>query len=415
MTSRLRSSEGFRALGHRGYRLYFVGMLARGTGVWMQFIAIPWLAVEQGATPVQVGIISAFLFLPALFISPFGGVMADRVNRASVLLAAQVGAALHAFLLLVLVLTGNAGIEVLAIFGLLFGSLIAMELPVRQSFLTHLVPPDQVTSAVSLHATAWNMTRFLGPAVAGLLIATVGIAACFVVATVASVLVASSIVVLRGFTRHQRSVPSSETSVLGALTDGIRFAAASPRIRWALLILSSGGILGVQAFQTLAPLYVSQTLGLGGGAYGAFMSAWGGGALIGTFAVTILGRGDRRLWLVCGAASLAGLLAALALTRWPPAAYAIALGLGIAQISLIQNAMITVQQSATDEFRGRVMGLYATVFQGTNPLGAMLAGVLAATVGISGAMLVGATGLGVMAILATLGMSMLPVRSRTGT
>ena len=93
MTALGRGSEGFLALRHRGYRIYFAGMLARGTGVWMQFIAIPWLAVEQGATALQVGIVSACLFVPALFIAPLGGVMADRVDRLTVLLAAQFGAA----------------------------------------------------------------------------------------------------------------------------------------------------------------------------------------------------------------------------------------------------------------------------------------------------------------------------------
>jgi predicted MFS family arabinose efflux permease len=253
---------------------------------------------------------------------------------------------------------------------------------------------------VSLHATAWNITRFLGPAIAGGLIATIGVAACFAVAAGASVLVAASVVVLRGFRRHARAVPSGGGSVLGALRDGVRFASANTQIRWAMLVLAAAGVLGVQAFQTLAPLYVSQTLGLGGGAYGAFLAAWGGGALMGTFAVTLFARGDRRRLVVAGAFALSALLGALAFTRWPPASFALAAGLGVAQISTIQNAMITVQQAATDQFRGRVMGLYTTVFQGTNPIGAFLAGAIAETFGIAEAMLAGAGGLAAVAVLA---------------
>ena len=400
MNATVSRRDGFRALRHRGYRIYFAGILARGTAVWMQFIAIPWLAVERGATPLELGVVSACLFLPTIFVAPLGGVVADRVNRSAVLIATQVGGAVHAVLLALLVSSGAVDIPLLAVFALLFGVLSAAELPVRQSYLTDLVPPDEISSAVSLHATAWNITRFFGPGVAGLLIATVGIAACFGVAAVACVLVAVSVVVLRTFDRHRRRLPAPDGSVLGALRDGVRFAAGKPRLRWALILLSSGGILGIQAFQTLAPLYVSQTLRLGGGAFGGFMSAWGAGALAGAFVVTMFGHGDRRRWLLVGAASLATLLAALSFTRWPPAAFAIAAGLGLAQISLVQNAMITVQQSATDEFRGRVMGLYVTVFQGTNPLGAILAGALGGTVGISGAMLVGAAGLGAVALAA---------------
>jgi MFS family permease len=390
--------EGFRALRHRGYRIYFAGMLARGMSVWMQFIAIPWLAVERGAAPLELGIVSACLFLPTIVVAPMGGVVADRVNRSAVLLATQVGGAIHAVSLAGLVAAGVMDLPMLAVFALLFGVLSAAELPVRQSYLSDLVPPDELSSAVSLHATAWNITRFLGPGVAGLLIATVGIEACFGVAAIACVMVAASIVVLRGFDRHRRVMAPVAGSVFGALRDGMRFAAGQPRIRWALVLLSSGGVLGIQAFQTLAPLYVLQTLGLGGGAFGGFMSAWGAGALVGAFGVTIFARGDRRRWLIAGAASLATLLALLSFTRWPPAAFAIAAGLGLAQISLVQNAMITVQQSATDEFRGRVMGIYVMVFQGTNPLGAILAGTLGGTVGISGALLVGAVALGAVAI-----------------
>jgi len=393
-------NEGFRALRHRGYRIYFAGMLARGTAVWMQFIAIPWLAVERGAGPLQVGIVSACLFLPTLFIAPLGGVLADRVNRSAVLIVTQVGGAVHALALLVLVAAGAVDLPLLAVFALLFGVITAAELPVRQSYLTDLVPREEVSSAVSLHATAWNITRFLGPGLAGLLIATVGIEACFGVAAGATVLVATSVIVLRTFDRHRRSTPQLEGSILGALVDGVRYAAAEPRIRWALVLLSSGGVLGIQAFQTLAPLYVSQTLGLGGGAFGGFMSAWGAGALVGALAVTTFGRGDRRRWLLVGASALSVLLAALSLTRWPPAAFALAGGLGLAQISLVQSAMITVQQAVTDDFRGRVMGLYATVFQGTNPLGAVLAGALGASVGIQGAMFVGAIALGGVSLIA---------------
>jgi MFS family permease len=404
LTATFRRNEGFRALRHRGYRIYFLSMFARGTGIWMLFVAIPWLAVERGATPFELGLVSGSLFLPALFIAPLGGVMADRVDRTAIMLATQLGGAIHALVLLLVVASGVADIGVLILFSLLFGVFTAVELPVRQSYLTDLVPAEDVSSAVSLHATAWNSTRFLGPGLAGVLVATVGVIACFAVVFVASLAVGLSTIVLRGFRRHARSVPQRAGSVLGALRDGIRFASADRRIRWALVVLSSTGILGIQAFQTLAPLYVSETLGLGGGGYGAFMASWGAGALVGTFVVTMFARGDRRRWFVAGAGTLAVLLAALAMSSWPPASFALAGALGLAQISTIQNVMITVQQATTDEYRGRVMGLYGTVFQGTNPIGAVLAGVLAGMVGVSGAMLVGAAGLGAVALAAAVRM-----------
>jgi MFS family permease len=400
MTATFMRSEGLRALSHRGYRIYFYGMLARGTGAWMQLVAIPWLAVELGASAVELGIVTACLFLSTFLIAPFGGVLADRVNRGAVLMVTQLGAGVHAAALFGLTATGLIEIPMLAVFALLFGLLVAVELPVRQAFLTEFVPPEEITSAVSLHATAWNLTRFVGPAVAGLLIATLGVAACFAVSAISALGVIWSLVVLVRFRHHRRTRITQAAGILRSLADGVAFAAREPRVRWAMAILAAGGILGIQSFQTLAPLYVADTLEFDGGAFGAFMSAWGAGALAAAFVVTLLARGDRRVWLIAGLSALAVLLGGLALTTWAPAAYVMATCLGFAQIAVVQNALVMVQYATTDEYRGRLMGLYTTVFQGTIPFGAVLAGGLAGMVGVSGAMLVGAIGLAVVAILA---------------
>jgi predicted MFS family arabinose efflux permease len=167
-----------------------------------------------------------------------------------------------------------------------------------------------------------------------------------------------------------------------------------------MAILAASGILGIQAFQTLAPLYVADVLALGGGAFGAFMSAWGAGALVAAFAVTVLARGDRIRWLIGGLVALSILLAAIAVIAWAPAAYVFAALLGFSQIAVVQNSLVTVQVASTDEVRGRVMGLFTTVLQGSNPFGALLAGILAAAFGVQGAMLVGATGLALVAFAA---------------
>lgn len=400
MTATLMRSEGLTALRHRGYRIYFYSMLLRGTGAWMQLVAIPWLAVELGASPVELGIVTACLFLSTFLIAPFGGVLADRVNRGAVLMVTQLAAGLHAAALFGLTATGVIDIGMLAVFALLFGLLVAIELPVRQAFLTEFVPPDEVTSAVSLHATAWNLTRFVGPAIAGLLIGTVGVEACFAVAGISALGVIWSLVVLTRYRHHRRPQPPQSVSILRSLLDGVRFALGERRVRWAMAILAAAGILGIQSFQTLAPLYVADTLQFDGAAFGAFMSAWGAGALVAAFAVTLLARGDRAAWLIGGLGALAVLLAGLALTSWAPAAYLIAACLGFSQIAVVQNSLVTVQHATTDEYRGRLMGLYTTVFQGTIPFGALLAGALAGMLGVSGALLVGAVGLAAVAILA---------------
>lgn len=398
MTAAVMRSEGLVALRHRGYRIYFYGMLARGTGAWMMLVAIPWLAVELGATPLELGVVTACLFASTILIAPFGGVLADRVNRESVLIVNQLASVAHAAALFGLTVAGAIDIGMLAVFALVFGFMVAIELPVRQAYLTEFVPPDEVTSAVSLHATAWNVTRFIGPAVAGALIGTLGVAACFAVAGVSALVVTVALIVLSRSRHHRRPRSAPTGGVLHSLIGGVRFALSEPRVRWAMAILAGAGILGIQSFQTLAPLYVADVLVLGGGAFGAFMSAWGAGALVAAIAVTVLARGDRARWLIGGLGALTVLLAALALTAWAPAAYVIAALLGFAQIAVVQNTLVTVQFAATDEYRGRLMGLYTTVLQGSIPFGALLAGGLAAIFGVSGAMLAGAAGLGLVAI-----------------
>lgn len=393
-----RRSDGFRALRQPGYRIYFVSMLIRGSAVWMQLVAVPWYALQLGASPAQLGLIVGLQFLPSLVLSPIAGVVADRLDRARVLLTTQTGAFVNAGAFTLLAVTDQGSLVLVALLALMFGTLNAIELPARQAYLTELVPKEDVTSAVSLHATAWNTTRFVGPGVAGLLIATVGVAGAFAASLSMAIGVAGSILILERF-RHPLPTPTGERgSILASLAEGARFSFHEPRIRWPLVYVAATGMLGIQAFQTLSPLYVSRELGLDGGAYGAFMALWGGGAVAAAYLVTMYAHGDRWRWLIGGGAGLAGLLGVLAVVGSPIVAFVVVIALGFAQIAVAQNALVTVAQAAPDAMRGRVMGLYTTIFQGTSPFGAFFAGWLAEQVGVRLAMATGAALLGLVVL-----------------
>ena len=395
-----RMPAGFHALTHPGYRLYFVGMLLRGTAVWMQLIGLPWLAVELGATPFELGVVTAAQTLPFLAIAPVGGVIADRVNRARVLTLAQIGVFLQSIAMVGLIVSDSATIPILVVMGAISGTLIAFELPVRQTYLVDLVPPADVTSAVSLHSTAFNTTRFVGPGIAGILIATIGVQAVFATAAVFALGVAVTILLGERSKPHQRPPATSHESIRKEFIEGARYAAGHAQIRTALLFVAAASIFAIQAFQTLAPLFVSEVLGLQGGAYGAYMAAWGAGAVVAAYVVTLLAHGDRRRWLFGGATALAILLAILSRTTWPPLAFALAALLGAGQIALVTNALVSVQYAVTDALRGRVLGFYTTLYQGTSPIGALFAGVLASVVGVQNAMLGGAAALGLAILVA---------------
>jgi MFS family permease len=373
-------------------------MLARGIAVWVQLVSIPLLAVQLGATPAELGLVTALLFLPMLFVGAVGGVLADRVDRGRALVLTQSGSVLLSLGLWWLIATEHVNLASLALMAVWFGLITALELPLRQSYLSELVPRDDLTSAVSLHATAWNTTRFIGPVVAGILIAVVGMAWTFMFAALAAVAVTLSVAWTDRYRLPGHEREPTTASVVEDLREGARFAMGEPTIRWSLFLVAAAGVLGIQAFQTLAPLYGPVELQLTPGAYGSFLGLWGLGAVLAAVVVTAFARGDRRRWLITGTLAMAGALGALGLAQLVPIAYLLALALGFAQIALIQNCMVSVQSVTPDPLRGRVMGIWVTVFQGSAPAGALLSGVLAQLAGVRGAIVMSAVALALVGV-----------------
>ena len=375
-------------------------------------VTVPWLATQLGASPAELGVITALLFLPTLFIGALGGVMADRVERRSVLLVSQLAASALAVGLSLVSAAGVATLVIVGFAALLFGILTAIEIPVRQAYLTELVPREDVASAVSLHATAWNTTRLLGPVVAGLIIASAGVAATFLFAAVVALGMAATVPWMDRYRQAGRHREGATSGILADLREGASFAVREPVVRWPLVLVAGLAIFGMGFFVTLAPLYVPQVLGLGAEAYGAFVGATGAGALVAAIVVTALARGDRRPWLIGGMLVIAALMAGLAVVGLTPAAFVLAFAFGAAQIALAQNALVSVQSATPDALRGRVMGIWVMVFQGFSPFGSLLAGWLAEVAGIREAMLVAAGALAVIGLVAAYALRHVPWERR---
>ena len=392
---------GYRALKHAGFRIYFIGMLFRGASMWMPLVAIPWLAVELGASPAEVGLVTGFFFVPTLFVGPMGGVLADRVNRRNAMIVSQVFATFLSLSLFLLVLGGLQTLPLLMVFSAGFGLLIAVEVPIRQAFMTELIPRSDLSSATSLHATAWNLTRLLGPVLAGALIASFGSASPFLVSAVASALVAVSFVWMDRYRRPGRGRTDRVGTILGDLREGLGFVAGNPVVRLSLVSIFTAATFGMATFTTLAPLYATEELGLGADGYGAFLGASGAGAFAAALVVTTFARGDRRNWLIGGMFSIAGLVGLVAVAQSVSVVYVLAFGLGAAQISLGQNALVSVHGATPDDLRGRVIGVWVMAFQAASLVGAFFAGLVADVVGVRTAMLAGAVVLAVIALGAT--------------
>ena len=392
--------RGFRALRYPGFRIYFVGMLFRGLSMWMPLVAIPWLVVELGATPAQVGLVTGFFFLPTFFVGPMGGVLADRVERRTVLVTAQLFAAALSGLIWLLVVTDSQTLPILAAASFGFGLLIAVEVPVRQAFMTEMVPVRDISSAASLHATAWNSTRFLGPVVAGVMIATIGSASPFAFAAVASLVVSASFLWMDRYREQGRQRADRSHSILFDLRAGLDFVVHEPVVRLSLVLIWAAAMLGMATFTTLAPLYVQTELGLGADGFGAFLGASGAGALTAALLVTTFAHGDRRAWLTVGVLGMAVLVAGIGLAQSTEVVFVLAFLLGAAQITLAQNALVSVHSATPDALRGRVMGIWVMTFQGSSLFGSLLSGWLADVFGVRSAMLLGALALAIIGSLA---------------
>jgi MFS family permease len=373
-------------------------MLFRGASMWMPLVAIPWLAVELGATPAQVGLVTGFFYLPTLFVGPMGGVLADRVNRRNAMIAAQTFATVLSLTTCLMVLAGAQTLPLLMVASFGFGLLIAVEVPIRQSFMTELIPRVDLSSATSLHATAWNSTRLLGPVVAGMLIAAFGSASPFFVSAVASGCVAASFVWMDRYRRPGRHRAHTSHSIRGDLVEGVRFAAGSPVVRLSLLAIFTAATLGIATFTTLAPIYATEVLGVGADGYGAFLGASGAGAFVAALVVTTFARGDRRNWIIGGMLAISALVAGVAVANSSSITYVFAFLLGAAQISLGQNALVSVHGATPDEVRGRVIGIWVMSFQASSLLGAFMAGWVAEMMGVRAAMLAGALALAVLGV-----------------
>jgi len=376
-------------------------MLFRGASMWMPLVAIPWLAVELAATPAQIGIVTGFFYLPTLFVGPMGGVLADRVNRRNAMIVAQTFATVLSLTIFLLVLAGVQSLPLLMAFSFGFGLLIAVEVPIRQAFMTELIPRVDLSSATSLHATAWNLTRLLGPVVAGALIASFGSASPFLVAGLASAFVAVSFVWMDRYRRAGRGRTDRTHSVMSDLREGIGFAAGNSVVRLSLLSIFAAATFGMATFTTLAPLYATDELGLGADGYGAFLGATGAGAFAAALVVTTFARGDRRNWLIGGMLSISALVAGVGLAQSATVVYILAFFLGAAQISLGQNALVSVHGATPDQLRGRVIGIWVMTFQAASLIGAFLAGVVADLVGVRAAMVAGALVLAVIGVAAS--------------
>ncbi len=378
-------ARGFAALESHNFRLYWFGQGISRIGTWMQQISLPWLVLELGGSPIQLGIVAALEFVPSLVLAPFGGVFVDRLDKRRTLLVTQSLATVQVIVLLALTLAGAITIPLIMALSLALGVVNALDMPVRQALAADVVARPLLPNAIALNSMAFNGARVIGPALGGLIIAlgvnlfgstTGGIAFNFAVNAISYLAVLFSI--WRMDPAQIRRVPreAQPARMLDSLREGVAFAWRSPTILWALVLLGLVATFGLN-FRILLPLFAQDVLGLDADGYGFLYAATGFGSLIGAVSLAYM-RQRRALALMLGGGLLFGLLVVgISQVTTLGLAVPLAIGAGLTSMLMINTVNATVQANVTDAVRGRVMALYVTVFAGTSPIGGIFAGAVA--------------------------------------
>jgi MFS family permease len=359
----------FAALAVPNYRRYIGGQSISLTGTWMQMTAQSWLVLTLTHSATALGLIIALQTLPVLLLAPYGGVIADRIDKRRLMIALQCAMGLQALTLGVLTVTGTVQLWEIGVLAAVLGLNNAFENPSRQSFMLELVGPEHLRNAVTLNSVMVNVARSFGPAVAGILIATVGVGVCFLVNAASFVAVVTSLTTIDR-AALKPTIPSPRES--GQLREGFRYVRSQRQLAVPLLMMAAVGCLTYE-FQVSLPVMASRGLHAGATGFGFMTAAMGIGAVAGGLVVAARGKtGLRPLVLAASGFGVTMTLAALA----PSLAFEIAaLALaGAASISFMSTANSTLQLAAAPSMRGRVMALWFVAFQGSTPIGGPIVG-----------------------------------------
>lgn len=388
----------FSSLGSRNLRLYFSGLAISQVGSWIQLVSLPWLVLHLTHDGAMLGITYALQFLPILLLGAWAGVVADRYDKRRLLLLTTSLLGAIALALGVLTLLHRVELWTIAVLALLLGTVAAFDNPVRRSFVPELVEPGEVTNAVSLNNAVFTAARIVGPSIAGILIATVGIGWCFVLnaASFVAVIVALQLMDVRSI---HAAPPLARAR--GQLRAGIRYAWDEPLVRLAIVMTFVIGVLSFN-YQVVLPLLAKRTFAAGPAAYALMFAATGVGSLVGALVSAHRARASGR-WMARSAVVFGITMALAALAPTLAIEYVVLVPMGLFGMVFFSMANAAVQEKADPEVRGRVTALFSVAFLGSTPIGSPIVGAISQQVGPRAGLVVGAVaavGTGLVALWA---------------
>ncbi len=383
----------FSALSFRDFRLFWFGQLISLSGTWMQSVAQGWLVYSLTKSPFYLGLVAAANSLPILLFTLIGGVVADRFPKRNLLLITQALSIIPAILLGVLTSMGIATVWHVALLAFFLGTINAIDIPTRQSFLAEMVGKGHIVNAIALNSAAFNGARIIGPMIAGLTIAYLGIPACFFLnaASFVAVIAALSRIKIKG------EIKIGSEGILKDFMKGIAFMRGSREIIHVMLLITVFSLVGLP-YISLLPVFAAEVFNEGAKGFGFLVGASGLGALTAALSIALKGDiKDKTRFM-----SYSGLCFSIALfifslsNIFPVSLFVIMFG-GWGMVSYLAAANSYIQVSVPDELRGRVMSVYSFVFLGTVPIGNSIMGVIADKAGTTNAV----TGAGIICIIAS--------------
>ncbi|MFC3962032.1 MFS transporter [Nocardia jiangsuensis] len=378
-----RRANAFRALRSVPFRWYFGGQIASVSGTFVQTTAIGWLVLGITGSPASLGLVLAASGVPPLLFGPWGGVIADRVDLRTLLIGTQAASAVLAVALWLAAASGYAGVPLVIAVTVLGGVVQIVDSPARQAFVARLVPPADLASAASVNGVVMNSARVVGPALAGVLIATIGTTPCFAVNAVSYLAVIGALFAIR-----PPAVSAATEKTPQGVAAGLRYARTRQQLWLPLVMMALVGLLAFN-FAVILPVLAKDTFHGTGGTYGLLSTMLSIGSVAGSLAVGLV-RHPRRVYLVAAATAFGACLVATAVAPNLGTACAALMATGIAAFCFVTLASTALQLHSDPAYRGRIMALWVFVYLGTTPIGSPLTGWICDAAGPRVALLVGA-------------------------
>ena len=373
----------FRALSNPNYRLFWIGAFLSNVGTWMQTVAQGWLVLQLTNSPFWLGLDAFMATAPGVIFTLLGGVFADLIDRRRLMLYTQVAAGIAAFGLAMLVATNVVNRWMVLGFSFVTGCCMALASPSFLAMTYDLVGREDLANAIAMNSTQFQLSRVVGPALAGVAFRIFGLAGCFFANALSFVAVVVSLSKVRTKTNTPPAVHSvrDRQALWRDLVEGFRYVRNRPRVSSLLILAAVNSFFGAPYF-TMVPIYARDIFHLGATGLALMMGTAGAGAFLGALLVAYLGDFRHKGWFVLGGAMLFGIcITNFALTTRLALSLTFLFGLGFALVVSVALINTLLQKLVTDQMRGRVMSMFILSFMGTMPLGNIIAGAVSSHYG----------------------------------